>query len=57
LKSLRERLQTAELEEISLVDFLRENGNPDVQHRLNVSDAALLGVHEPKGIVKTSLVA
>jgi hypothetical protein len=56
LEALRQRLQETELEEIALIDALREN-NPDVQHRLNVSEAALLGVREPRGLMKTSLVA
>jgi hypothetical protein len=56
LETLRKRLQETELEEVALIDALREN-NPDIQHRLNTSEAALLGVVEPRGLVKTSLVA
>jgi hypothetical protein len=57
LKSLRERLEAVELEEIALIDTLQEVGMPDAQHRLNVSPAALLGVREPRGMMKTALVA
>lgn len=57
LKSLHERLQTIELEEVALIDLLIERGEPGIQHRLDISPAALLGVKEPKGIMRSALVA
>ncbi|MGE3991150.1 hypothetical protein [Pseudorhodoplanes sp.] len=57
LEALNERLQRFELEEVALIDLLIERGEPGIQHRLDVSPAALLGVREPKGIMRSALVA
>lgn len=57
LEALRKRLQDLELEEVALIDFLIERGEPGIQHRLDTSPAALLGVKEPKGIMRSALVA
>jgi hypothetical protein len=57
LETLRKRLQDLELEEVALIDAMQSQGVTDAQHRLDISPAALLGVREPKGLMKTSLVA
>lgn len=57
LKAIRENLAALELEEVAIIDHLQENGAPEAQHRLDISPAALLGVKEPKGLMRTELVA
>ncbi|MGE3993218.1 hypothetical protein [Pseudorhodoplanes sp.] len=57
LKALSERLQSLELEEVALIDAMQSQGVPDAVHRLDISPAALLGVKEPKGIMRSALVA
>ena len=57
LRKLADDVFKLELEEVALIDHLQENGAPEAQHRLDVSPAALLGVKEPRGILKTALVA
>jgi hypothetical protein len=57
LKKLTADLANVELEEVAMVDALQSGGSPDVQHRLNISPWALLGVKEPRGLLKTALVA
>lgn len=55
IKSLTARLQELELEEVAIIDALQAAGTADVQHRVDVSPWALLGVREPRGLLKTTL--
>jgi len=57
LKRLNESLQDLELEEVAIVDTLQLQGNNDVYHRLDISPWALLGVNEPRGLMKSALVS
>lgn len=57
LKSLADEIAKLELEEVAIIDTLQERGVPEAQHRLSIAPWALLGVKEPRGLMKTGLVA
>ena len=57
IKALTETLAALEAEEVGLIDAMQEQGVAEAQHRLDISPWALLGVREPRGLVKTALVA
>lgn len=55
LKALTKRLQEIELEEVAIIDTLQAQGVTEAQHRVDVSPWALLGVKEPRGLLKSTL--
>jgi hypothetical protein len=57
IKHLNDEIAKLELEEVAIIDALQEQGVPEAQHRLSISPWALLGVKEPRGLMKTVLVS